>query len=258
MKLPLAGRIAGLVLTGLAAGAVLTGCGGGSAAATTPSADASGSASGGATGIQAYLSCLNQHGVTLPSRAPGARATRSPGARPSFSRGPRPSGSAGAGRFGGGFGGFGRLRWRPVQRSQQPAGRGVRFDLVGRVDRVQVIAAHRGRPWQRRLQQQPVHRVRQLSALTRRDVLGRPERTVHERLEGRRGAQNMRTAATDRRRTTVRRTDAGTERHRLINTLPGRRWGAARSTLTHRAAPQRSVLTPILVRMRCPNTVAAP
>ena len=102
MKLPLAGRIAGLVLTGLTAGAVLTGCGGGSSATTTPSGDASGSASGGATGIQAYLSCLNQHGVTLPSRAPGARATRSPGARPSFSRGPRPSGSAGAGRFGGG------------------------------------------------------------------------------------------------------------------------------------------------------------
>jgi hypothetical protein len=105
VKLPLAGRIAGLVLTGLAAAAVLAGCGGGSSPTTTPSGDASGSASGGAAGFQAYLSCLTQHGVTLPSRAPGARATRSPGARPSFSRGPRPSGSADAGRFGGGFGG---------------------------------------------------------------------------------------------------------------------------------------------------------
>lgn len=109
MKLPLAARIAGLVLTGFAAAAVLAGCGGGSSSTATPSGDASGSASG-AAGIQAYLSCLTQHGVMLPSRAPGARGTRSPGARPSFGRAPRPSGSAGAGRFGGGgfpSGGFG-------------------------------------------------------------------------------------------------------------------------------------------------------
>jgi len=106
VKLPLAGRIAGLVLTGLTAAAVLAGCGGGSSSTATPSGDASGRTSS-ATGIQAYVSCLTQHGVTLPSRAPGARGTRSPGARPSFSRGPRPSGSAGAGRLGGGFGGGG-------------------------------------------------------------------------------------------------------------------------------------------------------
>ncbi len=120
MKLPLAGRIAGLVLTGLTAAAVLAGCGGGSSPTATPSGDASGTTSG-ATGIQAYLSCLTQHGVALPSRAPGARGTRSPGARPSFSRGPRPSGSAGAGRFGGGFGGggFGGLFNDP---SNPPAG----------------------------------------------------------------------------------------------------------------------------------------
>jgi hypothetical protein len=105
VKLPLAARIAGLMLTGLAAAAVLAACGGGSSSTATPSADQSRSASGGAAGIQAYLSCLSQHGVTLPSRARGARASRSPGARPSFSRGPRPSRSAGVG--GGGFGGGG-------------------------------------------------------------------------------------------------------------------------------------------------------
>jgi hypothetical protein len=109
VKLPLAARIAGLVLTVFAAAAVLAGCGGGSSSTATPSGDASGSASG-AAGIQAYLSCLTQHRVMLPSRAPGAQGTRSPGARPSFGRAPRPSGSAGAGRFGGGgfpSGGFG-------------------------------------------------------------------------------------------------------------------------------------------------------
>jgi hypothetical protein len=103
VKLPLAGRIAGLVLAGLSAATVLAACGGGSSSTATPSGDAS----GGASGIQAYVSCLSQHGVTLPSRAPGARGTRSPGARPSFSRGPRPSGSAGGGFGGGGFGGGG-------------------------------------------------------------------------------------------------------------------------------------------------------
>jgi len=121
VKLPLAARIAGLMLTGLTA-AVLAGCGGGSSSTATPSGDQSGSASGGGAGIQAYISCLTQHGVTLPSRAPGTRASRSPGARPSFSRGPRPSGSAGAGRFGGGGfggGGFGGLFNDP---SNPPAG----------------------------------------------------------------------------------------------------------------------------------------
>jgi hypothetical protein len=108
VKLPLAGRVAGLVLAGLTTATVLAACGGGSSSTATPSANASGGAAG-ASGIQAYVSCLSQHGVTLPTRAPGARGTRSPGTRPSFSRGPRPSGSAGAGRFGGGGfgGGFG-------------------------------------------------------------------------------------------------------------------------------------------------------
>jgi hypothetical protein len=91
-------RAAALVVTGVAAAATLTACGGGG---STNGASPISSVSG-ATGFEAYLSCLGQHGVTLPSRTP-----RSPGVRPSFSRGPRPSGSAGTGRggFGGGFGG---------------------------------------------------------------------------------------------------------------------------------------------------------
>jgi hypothetical protein len=103
-------RVGGLALTAVAAITMLAACGGSS----KPPA-ASTAASGGNNGIQAYVSCLNQHGVTiaLPSRSPGAggaRPSRSPGApRPSRSPGaPRPSRSPGAGGFGGGgFGGGG-------------------------------------------------------------------------------------------------------------------------------------------------------
>ena len=96
-------RAGGLVMAS-AALVVLAGCG--SSTKSTPAA----SATTGTANIQAYVSCLNQHGVTiaLPSRAPGA-----PGARPSGAPRPRPSRSPGAGRgtgggsAGGGFGGGG-------------------------------------------------------------------------------------------------------------------------------------------------------
>src|SRR5215475_4081644 len=107
VRMPLAARVSALVLLGSVAAAVLAGCGGSSP--TTPTANAS-----AAGNFQAYLSCLSQHGVALPSRGPGARVSRSPGARPNFTRRPRPSGSPGTqrgfggfGGFGGGFGGFG-------------------------------------------------------------------------------------------------------------------------------------------------------
>lgn len=107
--MPLAARVSALVLLGSVAAAALAGCGGSSPTTPTANASAAGNESSAAGGFQAYLSCLSQHGVVLPSRVPGARGSRPPGVRPSFTRGPRPSGSAGAGRgfggFGGGFGG---------------------------------------------------------------------------------------------------------------------------------------------------------
>ena len=101
-------RTGGLILTG-AALLVLAACGGSSkSAAASPT-------SGGQNAqanLQAYVSCLNKHGVTiaLPSRAPGAgvrpsgapRPTRSPGA-PRPSRSPGSSGGFGGGNFGGGL-----------------------------------------------------------------------------------------------------------------------------------------------------------
>jgi len=103
--MPLPGRAAAIALIGVTAAWILAGCGGGSPtnAAGTPTS----AATGRNADIQAYVSCLSQHGVTLASRAPFAG--RSGGPRPSFSRGPRPSRSPGAGGFGGGGfgGGFG-------------------------------------------------------------------------------------------------------------------------------------------------------
>ena len=94
MDKALAGRRCTLVLAGATAVWVLAACGGVTAAKPVA-----------ATGFPAYLACLNQHGVRLPSRAPGPR--------PSFT-GPRPSRSPGSdgrglggGGFGGGFGGGG-------------------------------------------------------------------------------------------------------------------------------------------------------
>ena len=111
----MAGLVFGLATTGALLAAGLAGCGGGNAkanAAATPSGTA-----GGQQELQAYVSCLQQHGVqiTLPSGRPtafpsGVRGSNRPTARPSGDRSRAP----GAGGFafgGGGFGGggFGEL-----------------------------------------------------------------------------------------------------------------------------------------------------
>jgi hypothetical protein len=98
-------RVAGIVLAGVAV-SVLAACGGGSSKST-----ASGSANR-ANGIEAYTSCLSQHGVTLPSFSPRARpsggASNRPSGRPS--RSPGTGGGFGGGGFGGGgLGGGGFL-----------------------------------------------------------------------------------------------------------------------------------------------------
>jgi hypothetical protein len=89
-------RICGL-MTGLAGAITLAACGGG-ASGSTPAASATGAA------LQAYVSCLNQHGVkiTLPSGGTGGFGTR-PSGRPTARPSVRPSGGRGFG-FGGFFG----------------------------------------------------------------------------------------------------------------------------------------------------------
>jgi hypothetical protein len=61
----------GALLAGAAlATALLSGCGA-SSTATSAAAPAAATATGGGTGKAAYDTCLEQHGVTLPSHAPG-------------------------------------------------------------------------------------------------------------------------------------------------------------------------------------------
>lgn len=93
-----AGRLAAFVASCAAAVALLAACGGGS----KPAASADPTSTGPAT-FQAYLACLSQHGVTLPSESARPRPTFS------FSPGTRPGRSPGTGGFGGGrgFGGGG-------------------------------------------------------------------------------------------------------------------------------------------------------
>jgi hypothetical protein len=99
----------------------------GSGPGASPAAGApqfSGAPGGPASGFQAFRTCLEQHGLTLPAfGSPGSRPPGSftPGTRPSFPTGPkaiaafkacaslRPTfgGGFGGGGFGGGFGGGG-------------------------------------------------------------------------------------------------------------------------------------------------------
>jgi hypothetical protein len=92
-------RVAGLALALASVAALAVACGGKATGSAGP-------APSGQNAFQAYLTCLSQHGVTLPQGSPSARADRSPGPRPSGGRpsGPRPSGPRGSGGPGGGFG----------------------------------------------------------------------------------------------------------------------------------------------------------
>jgi hypothetical protein len=108
---------AAAVATGLVAAlGLLAGCGGKS----SPSAPSNTAAapSGGNAGFQAYVSCLSQHGVTLPSARPRPSGVRPSGVRPS---GVRPSrGFGGGGGFG--FGnqpppGVDQATWQAAQQA---------------------------------------------------------------------------------------------------------------------------------------------
>lgn len=107
------GLVLGLATTGALLAAGLAGCGGGSkpAGGATP-----GGAPSGGQQLQAYVSCLNQHGVkiNLPSGRPSGfpsgfnrsgRPTARPTVRPSGARSgfPRPGGGGFRGGAGGGF-----------------------------------------------------------------------------------------------------------------------------------------------------------
>jgi len=72
-------RALGPVALGCAALVLIAGCGQAkSSAATAPS-----SSSSAASSITAYLTCLRQHGVNVPTTRPTARPTARPSARPS-------------------------------------------------------------------------------------------------------------------------------------------------------------------------------
>jgi hypothetical protein len=91
-------RVAGLVASCVTAVTMLAACGGGSG---NPAAGAG--APSGTAGFQAYVACLTQHGVTLPSQDTRGRPSFAPGTRPSRSPGGGGFGGRG-GSFGGGFG----------------------------------------------------------------------------------------------------------------------------------------------------------
>ena len=119
MKFRQLSRVGGVALTVAAAAAMLAACG--SSSKTTAASNAK---PGGANSIQAYVSCLNQHGVkiTVPSGAARTRPSGRPtGARPSFSPGAGrsfPAGGFGGGGFGGGGGIFGNPSSPPTGVSQ--------------------------------------------------------------------------------------------------------------------------------------------
>jgi hypothetical protein len=103
----MAGLVLGLATTGALLAAGLAGCGGGKGSAS-PNTPTSGASTGVQQELQAYVTCLQQHGVniSLPSGRPsGFRGgSARPTARPS---GDRSRGPGGGGGFGGG--GFGAI-----------------------------------------------------------------------------------------------------------------------------------------------------
>jgi len=110
----MAGLVLGLAVTGALLAAGLAGCGGGAKANTANNAAATGAASGGVQQeLQAYVSCLRQHGVNidLPSGRPDAFPSRARGSgRPTaFPSADRSRGAGGGFGGGGGAGGFGAI-----------------------------------------------------------------------------------------------------------------------------------------------------
>jgi hypothetical protein len=106
-------RLAALTLTAVTAAGVLAACGSSSSTSSSSSsasaaAGAGAAGAGGAANRAKLVACLKQHGVTLPTRPPGARPAgggtgTAPGGTP-----PTGSGAAGGGRrgfFGGGAAG---------------------------------------------------------------------------------------------------------------------------------------------------------
>jgi hypothetical protein len=94
IRIRISARPAAAVAGAIVAGAVLAACGGGSGTSGSTPAAAAASPTSTSNNAAAYRTCLEQHGVTLPSRAPGQ-------GRPSGG-----TGGGGGGFFGGGGGGF--------------------------------------------------------------------------------------------------------------------------------------------------------
>jgi hypothetical protein len=104
--LEITGRRAALVAALLLSGCLIAACGTSSSTSSTGTASAStgGAAAGGSSSARrtALRTCLKQHGVTLPSRPPGAGSGgRPPGGAPGAGGAP---GGGGPGFFGGGAG----------------------------------------------------------------------------------------------------------------------------------------------------------
>ena len=106
----MAGLVLGLATTGALIAAGLAGCGGSGAKANGANPTA---APSGQQELQAYVTCLRQHGVNIdiPSGRPSAFPSRfggsgRPTARPSGTRSRGPGGGGFGGPGGGGFGGI--------------------------------------------------------------------------------------------------------------------------------------------------------
>lgn len=125
----MAGLVLGLATTGALLAAGIAGCGGAKGTAS-PNSAASGAPTGVQQELQAYVTCLQQHGVTisLPSGRPsgfpsGFRggASGRPTARPSTDRS-RGTGGGFGGGGGAGFGGAGGLGAIFGNNGQPPSG----------------------------------------------------------------------------------------------------------------------------------------
>jgi hypothetical protein len=96
-------RLAALTLTAVAAAGLLAACGSSTTASSSSSSSSATAAAGGPANRAKLVACLKQHGVTLPTRPPGARQGQ---AGAGSGTGPAPgAGAPGTGRRRGFFGG---------------------------------------------------------------------------------------------------------------------------------------------------------